>query len=231
MDGPPGCTKCADQLAYLERQGYFRNIGGGWWQSDNCGSGAKGCEFLNAQPVNGFPACSVWRSTGDPRPKRAPEGDTCQPVTIPCPSPSPSQPPQGGPSDVARINIFHFDNADQGCKIKGQPFVVPLDPPCKHREIHVTLTPKADPPCAVSNCDAQQHGRNVTWWAAGQVVPDSSEGVDVGCAIVGPMDSEPTFNRYIKATGKPCRNGFSLKVQLVAPDGKVFTAEKTVEVQ
>ena len=231
------CKACGPELAFLETVGYAPfDRDQRYLEMDNCRSGdLRACTYVSRVPVNGYPACTFFNSSLRPRKEGIPpangicsEAKPLPSLPSPCPVPTP---PQGGPSDVARINIFHFDNADQGCKTKGQPFVVPLDPPCRHREIHVTLTPKADPPCAVPNCDAQQHGRNVTWWAAGHVVPDTGDGVDVGCAVVGPMDSEPTFNRFIRATGKACPRGFSLKVQLIDPAGKVFTAEKTVEVQ
>jgi hypothetical protein len=238
----PGCEPCAHALAGLETVGYApARSDPRFLEMDNCLPGAsgdtKGCTYVSRQPVtvNGqqYPACTFFNR--EMRAKRGgvpPENGICASTAKPSPrpvdSPAPcTPPPVTGESDVARINVFHYDNADQGCKEKGNPFVIPTDPPCKNREIHATLTPKSDPPCAVSNCDAQKHGNNVRWWAGGQEVLDEA-GVDVGCAVVGRHESNPTFNVYMRATGGRCPNGFTLRVQLIAPDGRVFTAEKTV---
>lgn len=233
--GTENCTPCAEHIRRQTEphtEGSDHNVrnyvpdGDGWVRSTNCPG--KGCSYVNTKPWLGFPACSSFAKREGARPKENPPDNVCRPAA-PAPTPTPCVPPSPGPtgpSDVDRINIFHYDNADQGCKIKNNPFVIPQDPPCKNREIHATLTPKAVPPCAVSNCDAQLHGDNVTWWAGGQLI--GAEPVDVGCAIVGRHDSNPIFNVFMRATGGRCPNGFSLKVRLVAPDGKVFEVEKTV---
>lgn len=198
--------------------------GDGWIRSTNCPG--KGCSYVNTKPWLGFPACSSFAKREGARPKSGPPDNVCPQAVTPTPCVTPTPVVPTGPSDVDRINVFHYDNALEGCKIKNNPFVIPQDPPCKNREIHATLTPKAVPPCVNSNCDAMNHGNDVTWWAGGQLI--GTDPVDVGCAIVGRHDSNPIFNVFMRATGGRCPNGFSLKVRLVAPDGKVFEVEKTV---
>jgi hypothetical protein len=148
---------------------------------------------------------------------------SCTSVVPECfPSPAPS--PVVGVSDVVKIAMFHYDNATQGCKTAGQPFVMPAG--CE--AIHITLTPKDK-----LERDAQHHGRDLTWKANGVAIPDGDDDacVDVGPGLVcGGAGGELTFNRTVKRA--PGRKGGTITLQavLVAPDGVRHETSKSVTI-
>lgn len=136
------------------------------------------------------------------------------PVVSPSPSPSPSAPPVTGATDVVSCITLHFDAADgeAGCKLKGDPFVIPAG--CKGGAIHLTATPKN-----AAGKDAHQHGRNLRWYADGQLVPDGAEVSVAGCLVVRSFGEELTFNREVERTAK-CSRPVPVYAVLDAPDGK-----------
>lgn len=119
---------------------------------------------------------------------------------------------------MAKLIVLHYDAASGGCKLEGQPFVVPAGCPA----IHLTATPKQE-----NGQDAQHHGRALTWTANGIRIPDGDEDacVDVGPGLVcGGMGGEERFNRTVKRKPGGGHGLIFIEATLVAPDGQVFKA-------
>jgi hypothetical protein len=213
----PECEPCSRLVAQNVKNGHWAHHAPGVIRD-------TGSNRLYASTVT----CEVFRDEGLTRPLRRKladgicDGTEAAPAPCTSPSPVPSAPaspgpPAGGVSDVAKLIVLHYDNADQGCKLAGQPFVIPAG--CK--SIHVTATPKQ-----ADGKDAIHHGRRLTWTANGIPVPDGDEDdcVDIGKALVCGGLSEPKFNRTITRKGAgPC-GVILLEAKLIAPDDRVFTA-------
>lgn len=181
-----------------------------------------------SQPPQPMPSISpIPEPTPTPTPGPSPTPEptpTPRPTPVSTPAPTPTPDP-GGFSDVTKLLLLNYGK----CEI-GKPFL--LKRGCK--ELLVTATPKASPPCVNDNCDAESHGRRLSWKVTapgGLVLPVPDEGeTQVGnCAVLSPGPIELTFNRTIKPKNGGC--SFKLRVDLDAPDGQHFFKEVEVLVE
>lgn len=140
------------------------------------------------------------------------------PIPSASPSPSPSASPTSGPqtSDVASMAIFAYGFRCAPGTPEPSHFEAIIPPACT--EVALTATPKQTD----GKTDAKQHGQNLSWDF--DVSP-----LNAATVVAGPENL--VFNRTVKVATPRVPGSVVFTAKLVAPDGNVHVATKTVTIQ